>query len=220
MKSTMWVLASTVIILAGCSDKEQSVNVEQAEQSVQEESAGMVTDVVVETPADPPAETVILEMEFVETAEGIPTEAIESADDVLEAVREDMSESVAVTASAAGAMLAGETPAETPVSTGAGPAETITAVQEAAVPVDLEQGKKIYSGKCSACHGAGVAGAPKLGDTANWAPRIAQGMEAMTANAINGFQGASGYMPAKGGFTSLTDEEVTAAVAYMASESR
>jgi cytochrome c5 len=45
-------------------------------------------------------------------------------------------------------------------------------------------------------------------------------MEAMTTNAINGFQGAQGYMPAKGGFTSLTDADVTAAVAYMVSESR
>ena len=81
-------------------------------------------------------------------------------------------------------------------------------------------GKGIYTRHCSACHGSGAAGAPKMGDAANWAPRIAQGVAVMTAHAIDGYQGKSGYMPARGGFNSLTDEEVTAAVAYMAGESR
>ena len=59
----------------------------------------------------------------------------------------------------------------------------------------------------------------QTGDIANWAPRIAQGVEVMAAHAINGYQGKSGYMPARGGFNSLTDEEVIAAVTYMAGES-
>ena len=85
-----------------------------------------------------------------------------------------------------------------------------------ALAVEPAAGKGIYTRHCSACHGNGAAGAPRLGDFANWAPRIAQGIAVMAAHAINGYQGKSGYMPAKGGFNSLTDEEVTAAVAYMA----
>ncbi|MGB5440497.1 MAG: c-type cytochrome [Gammaproteobacteria bacterium] len=86
--------------------------------------------------------------------------------------------------------------------------------------VEPAAGKGIYTRHCLACHGNGAAGAPKLGDIANWAPRIAQGVEVMAAHAINGYQGKSGYMPAKGGFNSLTDEDVMAAVTYMAAESR
>ncbi len=86
--------------------------------------------------------------------------------------------------------------------------------------MDHTLGKKIYSSSCQACHATGAAGAPKLGDKANWAPRIATGMDKMSANAINGFRGSQGYMPAKGGFSNLSDDEVTAAVAYMVAESK
>jgi cytochrome c5 len=89
----------------------------------------------------------------------------------------------------------------------------------AAAQPDLVQGKQIYSKNCFACHGSGAAGAPKLGDSENWIPRIAQGMDTLTDHAIKGFKGAAGYMPPKGGFISLSDSDVTAAVAYMVSES-
>lgn len=104
--------------------------------------------------------------------------------------------------------------------------ETVAVVQEevtqeaAAAEPDLAQGKVIYSKNCFACHGSGAAGAPKLGDTENWAPRIAQGMGTMAEHAIGGFKGATGYMPPKGGFMGLSDEEVTVAIAYMVSESQ
>ena len=55
--------------------------------------------------------------------------------------------------------------------------------------MDHTLGKKIYSSSCQACHATGAAGAPKLGDKANWAPRIATGMDKMSPNAINGFGG-------------------------------
>jgi cytochrome c5 len=179
----------------------------------------MVADIIAATPAESIDQTLVLEMEAVETANSAGAEAMESIGDVHETVKGDVSENAAAAAGAAGTKLAGETPAETPGSADPVMADTIGATQDAMADVDLEQGNKIYTGKCFACHAAGVAGAPKLGDTADWAPRITKGMEVMTANAINGFQGARGYMPAKGGFTSLTDAEVTAAVAYMASES-
>jgi len=68
---------------------------------------------------------------------------------------------------------------------------------------------------CSACHTAGVAGAPKTGDKAGWAPRVAQGKDTLYKHAIGGFQGKMGVMPAKGGNTSLSDADVKAAVDYM-----
>jgi cytochrome c5 len=73
----------------------------------------------------------------------------------------------------------------------------------------------LYAQICQACHVAGVAGAPKLGDKAAWAPRIAQGIDAMTATVING----KGAMPPKGGSTA-SDAELKAVVTYMASVSK
>lgn len=75
-------------------------------------------------------------------------------------------------------------------------------------------GKKLYDASCQACHAAGIIGAPKFGDKAAWAPRIAQGVAVLTTHAINGFQGKSGMMPARGGSTA-SDDEVKAAVAFM-----
>ena len=66
----------------------------------------------------------------------------------------------------------------------------------------------------------GVAGAPKGGDAGAWADRIVTGMQSLSNNAINGYQGASGVMPAKGGNMSLSDDEVKSAVAYMVGSSR
>ena len=81
-------------------------------------------------------------------------------------------------------------------------------------------GKAVYDKACQACHNMGVAGAPKVGDVSAWAARIATGVESMNSNAINGYQGASGVMPAKGGNMSLSDDEVKNAVAYMVESSR
>jgi cytochrome c5 len=73
-------------------------------------------------------------------------------------------------------------------------------------------GEEVYKAVCAACHGAGVAGAWKFGDRAAWAPHIAEGLEAMVKNAINGIRA----MPARGGRADLSDLEVTRAVVYMA----
>ena len=68
--------------------------------------------------------------------------------------------------------------------------------------------------------GAGVAGAPILGDVEAWAARIDQGTEVLTRHAIEGYSGAVGYMPAKGGRTDLSDEAVALAVEYIVAESQ
>lgn len=76
---------------------------------------------------------------------------------------------------------------------------------------DLAAGEAAYKTACFACHDFAVAGAPKLGDAAAWAPRIATGYEALLHTALNG----KGAMPAKGGAVSLSDTEIGNIVAFM-----
>jgi cytochrome c5 len=81
---------------------------------------------------------------------------------------------------------------------------------------DASKGKAVYESTCVVCHGAGVAGAPKVGDKAAWAPRIKTGMDVLHAAALKGM----GAMPPKGGNASLPDADVMAAVDYMVSQSK
>jgi cytochrome c5 len=76
-------------------------------------------------------------------------------------------------------------------------------------------GDQVYQSTCVACHGAGVAGAPKFGDKAAWSARIAEGTDTLHQHAVQGFQGSKGVMPAKGGRTDLSDKSVINAVDYM-----
>ena len=78
----------------------------------------------------------------------------------------------------------------------------------------LRSGQVVYSGLCVACHGAGVAGAPKMGDKKAWGPRIAQGFDTLVKHATEGFKG----MPPKGGGADLDPQEVARAVAWMADQ--
>ncbi|MBL8201194.1 MAG: cytochrome c5 family protein [Chromatiales bacterium] len=90
------------------------------------------------------------------------------------------------------------------------------AVPEAAAPVAAKlTGEQVYNTACFACHGAGVGGAPKLGDAAAWKPRVAQGVATLNKHALEGFQGQAGVMPAKGGRVDLSDDEIIAAVRFM-----
>jgi cytochrome c5 len=78
-----------------------------------------------------------------------------------------------------------------------------------------KNGEALFQQTCSACHGAGLAGAPKAGDKTAWGPRIAKGMPTLYDHALKGFQGGSGVMPAKGGRTEAPDDLVKQAVDYM-----
>ncbi len=109
-----------------------------------------------------------------------------------------------------------------PASAPAAPSATTTTAPAPAAPPVAENtvGKGVFGKTCSMCHAAGVAGAPKPGDKADWGPRIAQGNEVLYKHAIEGFTGAKGMMPARGGGASLSDDEVKAAVDYMVAQSR
>lgn len=97
--------------------------------------------------------------------------------------------------------------------------EAAAPAPEAAAPAgDLAKGEEVFKKTCAMCHKAGVAGAPKPGDKADWGPRIAQGKDTLYKHAIEGFQGNKGMMPAKGGNPALSDEDVKAAVDYMAAQ--
>jgi cytochrome c5 len=79
-------------------------------------------------------------------------------------------------------------------------------------------GQAVYNKACIACHASGAANAPKLGDKAAWAPRIAKGMDALYASSQNGVPGTA--MMAKGTCAACTDDELKAAVDFMVSQSK
>ena len=104
-------------------------------------------------------------------------------------------------------------PAPAPVAAAPAPAPAAPAAPENTV------GKSVYGKTCAMCHAAGVAGAPKPGDKADWGPRIAQGKDTLYKHALEGFTGSKGMMPARGGAATLGDDEVKAAVDFMADQS-
>ena len=84
---------------------------------------------------------------------------------------------------------------------------------------DNSVGKNIHDSACKICHGSGVAGAPVTGNSDDWQERIKQGKALIYQHALEGFQGDSGVMPAKGGQAQLDDDAVKAAVDYMLEKS-
>jgi cytochrome c5 len=112
----------------------------------------------------------------------------------------------AASAPAGGASATAAAPAAAP----AAPATTVAAAAPAAAPVAANAGETLFKQTCVTCHGTGLAGAPKFGDKAAWAPRIAQGVPTLVQHAIQG----KNAMPPRGG-SSASDAEVQAAVQYM-----
>lgn len=86
----------------------------------------------------------------------------------------------------------------------------------AAAPAVAADGKAVYDRTCVACHATGVANAPKLGDKAAWAPRVATGTPALVASVIKG----KGAMPPKAGAGDLSEGDIKAAVDYMVSAAK
>ena len=118
----------------------------------------------------------------------------------------------AAPAAAAPAQATAAPAAAAPAQATAAPAAAAPA-QATAAKID---GEKVYKGTCFACHDVGVANAPKLGDKAAWSARVATGKDALYHSALNG----KNVMPAKGGNTALSDDEVKAAVDYIVGKSQ
>nr|WP_314459412.1 c-type cytochrome [uncultured Neisseria sp.] len=133
-------------------------------------------------------------------------------------------------ASAADATASAAQEAADKVEAAASKAEEATKPEEAAKPEEKAEapaaeakpaesakvdGKAVFEANCKACHGGLIPGAPAVGKKEDWAPRIKQGKDTLHKHALEGFNS----MPAKGGNGSLSDDEVKAAVDYMANES-
>lgn len=86
-------------------------------------------------------------------------------------------------------------------------------LHDASAPKVVHTGEQVYQGQCAACHGTGVAGAPKFGDSAAWGPRLASGYEALLHSSLKG----KGAMSPQGG-GQYSDYEIGRAVVYMANE--
>lgn len=114
--------------------------------------------------------------------------------------------------------FSGATPEDAPAAAVAIVEENIKPVAEVAMaatdagPHVEKSGEEVVTAVCGMCHTAGLMNAPKIGDKAAWQPRIAQGYDTLVKNAINGIR----TMPAKGGNTALSDNEVANAVVHMA----
>jgi cytochrome c5 len=120
---------------------------------------------------------------------------------------------VAVAAPSAGGASMPAANAAKPTATSV--AANNSAAPATATPVAAATAPPLFAQICSTCHTPGIAGAPKVGDKAAWAPRIAEGIDTLTANAIKG----KGAMPPKGG-SSASDAEIKAVVTYMVSASK
>jgi cytochrome c5 len=105
--------------------------------------------------------------------------------------------------------------APAPAAAGAKTATVVPVAIPATAAAGKPDGKAVYSAACVACHAAGVAGAPKLGDKAAWAPRIKTGIETLYTSALKG----KGIMLPKGGSTA-PDADIKAAVDYMVAQSK
>ena len=112
-----------------------------------------------------------------------------------------------------GEVIFGEVPAQLAAGTGTpAPAGSI----KTAATGRADAGKNLYNTVCVACHGAGIAGAPKTGDKSAWQPRVAKGKSALYDSALHG----KNAMPAKGGMATASDADVKAAVDYLVSQAK
>jgi len=116
-------------------------------------------------------------------------------------------------AGAAPTAAASAAPAPATPAAAAAPAATTASAPTTA---SAANGKAVYDETCHVCHATGLAGAPKFGDKAAWAPRIATGIQTLYKAALTGLNA----MPPRGGNASLTDPQVKAAVDYMVSAAK
>ena len=117
----------------------------------------------------------------------------------------------AAAAAAPAATPAAAAPAAATTTAAAAPAAAAAAAAPVAAKADAAAGEKLYTAACTACHMAGIAGAPKTGDKAAWAPRLATGIDGLTQSVLKG----KGAMPPRGAAANASDAEIRAAVEFM-----
>ena len=140
--------------------------------------------------------------------EAAPAPVAEAPAPVMEAVAEESDTAIG---SVSGGSALVDSSGQAVASAGA-TASVATEAAPAASGIDPNtRGKEIYKMACFSCHDMGIAGAPKLGDSAAWAPRIATGFDSLYNTAING----RGAMPPKGGRVDMSDDEIKATVQFM-----
>lgn len=128
----------------------------------------------------------------------------------------DATEPTSATAEPEIAPAAEAAPAQAPAAdTAVAAADSTPAADAAGHP-----GEETYKKTCAMCHSTTALGAPMVGDKADWGARAAQGTETLHKHALEGFNGAKGVMPARGGNPSLDDDAVKAAVDYMVGQSK
>lgn len=142
-------------------------------------------------------------LDAIEVARAVAFMANQSGAKFKEPAAPAASASTAAGAVPAGAPTSPATPAAMPAATA-----SVTDAKGATAKID---GAKVFASGCNVCHATGVADAPKLGDKAAWAPRLGQGIDALTAAVVKG----KGAMPPKGAVATASDAELRAAVEYM-----
>lgn len=208
MKNATLALLCCCALLTAC---DNSNDTDRAEEAGMLDRAGSIAN-----------DTANLASDAAEKAAGDIDNALESAKDAADSLAQSAKES------ASDAMAAGAELKDTAVESTTAAVDSVKEMSSDAIEKsgemiasvgsdDAKQGESIYTSKCIACHGAGIAGAPKLGDKAAWDARIAKGNAVLSQHAIEGFKGATGFMPAKGGYMTLSDDEVSLAVQYMVS---
>jgi len=100
------------------------------------------------------------------------------------------------------------------------PLEVAVANASISAVTPVRDGAQVFGQSCAACHALGIAGAPKLGDQVQWKSRLAKGTKVLYVSALNGLNGSTGAMPARGGNASLSDTEVKAAVDYIVAKAK
>jgi len=148
--------------------------------------------------------------------EPAPTATASAAPATAPAATAEASNATTATAPAAAVSATAAAPAATATAASAAAAPPSTASATTTASADAANGKAVYDETCHVCHATGLAGSPKFGDKAAWAPRIATGIDALHKAAINGLNA----MPPRGGNASLSDAQVKAAVDYMVSAAK
>lgn len=186
--ATMFTLA----LLAGCDSGKDSEQQAQDQQGAQERTAPVGEAQVGQAPAQPATPPAAPPAEPATPPPAAPP---------------------AEPAAPAAPPAAQPAPPAQPQAPAAGGA-ALTAPPESAV--DLAKGEQVYNQFCVVCHATGVAGSPKLGDKAAWAPRIAQGRDVLFTHATQGLRA----MPPKGTCATCSDTDLMSAIEFMTSKAK